>query len=80
MRSLHMSPSPSGEPSTDVYRLHEIRQGKYFVRGRKLCHVSLEWTEEREAGKREREEGGCSVVAVVGDFTAGKQVPLERVR
>ena len=77
---LFVSPSPPRDQCDSVYHLHEtqITQGKYFVRGGKLCHVVLEWREE--GGEAEGEEGGCKEVAVVGDFTDGKQVPLERVR
>ena len=79
-RRLCVSPSPSRDQCDGVYHLHEtqITQGKYFVRGGKLCHVVLEWREE--GGEGEGKEGGCKEVAVVGDFTDGEQVPLERVR
>lgn len=79
-----MAPSPSQDQLDGVYRLQEtqITQGKYFLRGGgTLCHVMLEWTEEGMEGEEDGEEvEGCKEVAVVGDFTDGKQVPLELVR
>ena len=82
-RRLYVAPSPSQDQVDGVYHLQEtqITQGKYFLRGGTLCHVTLEWTEEGVKGEEEGEEvGGCKEVAVVGDFTDGKQVPLELVR
>lgn len=82
-RRLCVAPSPSQDQVDGVYHLQEtqITQGKYFLRGGTLCNVMLEWTEEGVDGEEEGEEvGGCKEVAVVGDFTDGKQVPLELVR